>query len=214
LGKIGIRAFGAKSLMPSESRAEGFDVDGFNIRNEYDRVGNASINKVGLMGNSRQIEKLRRTMVAGTAHVERHQITLKNCSDETGSGLEAHAGRIFWQETSRKPCKTACSIATHLGLPAIAIVISHAEICGSGGRFHSKQTISANSSVAIAKTSDSCAIKRETSRAVIKDDEVVSRAVHFGESNIHEKVRIRGWELAVQSSSKKEPRPEDRGSKR
>ncbi len=75
--------------------------------------------------------------------------------------------------------ETAGPIAAHLGLAAIAVVITHPEISAVGGGFDEQHAIRAHATMAVADALDGLCIKAQAAGAVVEEHEIISRPVHL-----------------------------------
>ena len=190
LGEIGIRAFRSESIVPAEGGAKSLNVDDFDIGDKDNSVRHAGIDKVDMVFSAGNCEQIGVAMILWASHVESDEFPLECCGNKTGLRFKFHRSRFFRHQPGGKSRKTASPIPTHLRLPAIAVVVAHAKIRLAIRRLHGQQSIRTDPSVPVAETRYGCAIKCETPCPIVEDNEVVSRAVHFCESNIHPGDRV------------------------
>src|SRR5260370_4153522 len=105
-------------------------------------------------------------------------LAIELCSDDAGRSVEAELGD--WSSNcAREPGKTASAIAAHLGLTAIAVVISHLEIGAVGGIFQQEYSVSSDAAMTIAQKCDFIRVQPNVPRTIIQQNEIVPGAVHF-----------------------------------
>ena len=152
LGKIRICALGAEGFVPAKSRTECNDIDFFNIRDEDHGVGNTCIDEMNVMLGFAKSERLPGALILRTTHFKSHQFSLQHGGNESGLGFKSHGNRLFRQKTRGESCKATGAIPTHLGLPAVAVVVAHAKVRLAMSRLHCQQSICANSSMPVTET--------------------------------------------------------------
>ena len=129
-------------------------------------------------------------MILWASHVEGHKFPLERRCDEAGLRFKVHGSGFFRHQSGCESCKTAGAIPAHFRLTAVAVVVAHAKIRVAIRRLYGQQSIRANAPVPVTEARYGGAIEGEAPCAIIEDNEVVSRAVHFCESNIHPADRV------------------------
>ena len=82
----------------------------------------------------------------------------------------------------RETRETARAVAAHLGFAAIGIVIAHPEIRAVRRRLEHENAVRADAAMPIAEARDLFAGQREIAGAIVEQDEIVARAIHFRET--------------------------------
>src|SRR5262245_40127364 len=81
-----------------------------------------------------------------------------------------------------KTGETACAVTAHLRFAAISVVIAHPKISAVPRRLKHQDAVSADPAMAVAKLDDLLLGERKFAKAIVEQNEIVSRAVHFGEA--------------------------------
>src|SRR5207244_6849044 len=86
--------------------------------------------------------------------------------------------------------ETARAVAAHFRFAAVAIVITHPEICAVRAFLEQKDPVRANPAMAIADPDDLLEIELNITDPIIDHHEIVSGAVHLGETQHRRTVRL------------------------
>ena len=78
--------------------------------------------------------------------------------------------------------ETARAVATHFRLAAVRIVVAHPEICTVHRAFEYQHAIGADTAMPVADLRDLIGREMQIAGAIIDQDEIVARAVHFRET--------------------------------
>ena len=119
--------------------------------------------------------------VVRLAHLQRDQLAVQLRADHAGGSFE---GKLFQRPGGaiRETRETARAIAAHLGLAAVGVVIAHPEIGPVRRALEHEHAIGPDPAVPVADARDLLARQREVARAIVEQDEIVARAVHFRET--------------------------------
>src|SRR5260370_35542497 len=97
------------------------------------------------------------------------------CSDDAGRRFEAELGE--WSSNfAREPGKTASAITAHLGLTAIAVVISHLEIGAVGGIFQQEDSVSSHPPLTIGQKCDFIRVQPNPPATITQQTEMLPGA--------------------------------------
>src|SRR5688572_10892659 len=108
-------------------------------------------------------------------------VSLKNRSDDSGSGLERRP-LVRARDSLNEPSKATSPVAAHVGDAPIAVIAVPRSISfPCSRRNHHKKTIRANATLAMPKGRRFPGPDADLPIPVINQDEVIPRAVHFGE---------------------------------
>jgi hypothetical protein len=77
--------------------------------------------------------------------------------------------------------KASCAIAAHFSLAAVGVVVAEFVVRSFLSGFYGEESVCTDAAVAVAKGGDSIFVEGYGEIAVVDDDEVISRAVHFVE---------------------------------
>jgi hypothetical protein len=114
-------------------------------------------------------------------HLQGHQFALQLRSNNPCRRFE---GNFFERPGSpiREASETACAVSAHFGFAAIGIVVTHPEISAVCRRLEDEDAIRADAAVPIADPGDLGSAEREVAGAIVEQDKVVARPVHFRET--------------------------------
>src|SRR5476651_238829 len=124
-------------------------------------------------------------MGVGRAHGNTHQVSQELCTDQTSRRLEGNLVLGRGQKPAGVAGETAGSIATHIRLTAVGIVVAHAEICLPFSGLNDQYAIGAYAAMAFAKLNNGGRVESKGARQVVEQDEVVACAIHFSEGKLH-----------------------------
>src|SRR5437660_1527772 len=121
------------------------------------------------------------SQISRLSHFQRYEIPNKPGRND--------ASRSFKRNCAFRPCNPVCktceatrAVAAHFRFSAVCIKVAHPKIRTVCRFFEQQNPIGADSPVAIAKVCDLAAIKTNVACAIVDQDEIVSRAVHFCET--------------------------------
>jgi hypothetical protein len=118
------------------------------------------------------------SQISGLGHLQRHQVMSKlgpnYASRSFKRNLSLRAGDLI-----RKTREATRAVATHFRFAAIGVKITHPKIGTVGRLFEQQNSIGPDAAMAIAKACDLAAIEMNVALAIVDQDEIVARAVHF-----------------------------------
>src|ERR1043166_6362708 len=88
-------------------------------------------------------------------------------------------------DLSGKPRETTRAVAAHFRFAAIAIVIPHPKIGAVLPRLEQKNSIRTDAAMPVANAHDLLRLEPHIAGAIVDHNEIVARAVHFGEAQLH-----------------------------
>jgi hypothetical protein len=112
------------------------------------------------------------------AHCNANLVAGKRSPDDAGLGLEAKS-LFVGPESAGEPRKATSSIPAHFRLAAIGVVIAHPEVRPLRRWLNSENPVSTHTPMPVAKPCNAGSIQGY--RPDVEHDEVVARAIHFGE---------------------------------
>src|SRR6266487_6421144 len=121
------------------------------------------------------------SQISRLGHFQRHEIPNKPSRNDASRSFKRNCAFRPYDPVC-KTCEATRAIATHFRFSAISIKVAHPKIRAVRRFFEQQNPIGADSPVAIAKVCDLAAIKMNVARAIVDQDEIVSRAVHFCET--------------------------------
>ena len=186
LDEVGVGSTRGKGIVVTESRAETVDVGGFQIFNKDDCMGDAGVEEMDFEFRTVHGEEGGGAIVRGVAHGEFDMAVLQKIrTDESGLSFEGNGGLCG----AEKPCavagETTRAVAAHFGLAAVAVMVAHPEVGTAFGGFDREEAIGSDAAVAVAEMGDGFPGKSPVQIAVVEQDEIVARTVHFCERKLH-----------------------------
>ena len=137
---------------------------------------------LALAGGDRFVER----EAIGIGETHRHGGVADGGADEAAGGFEAQFA-IAANGVLDVAGETARAVAAHFGVAAVCVVKVPRPIAFALGVSQEDKTIGADATLAVAEFGDLFTTERGRAVAVINQHEVVARAVHFGELNLHRK---------------------------
>ncbi len=95
-------------------------------------------------------------------------------------------GPLGARQTAHKTSETAGAVAAHFGRTAVAVEEVPGPIGFAGrARFQQNDAVGADALVPVAQAGDLRGLQLQEARAIVDQDEIVARAVHFGKVHYH-----------------------------
>ncbi len=121
------------------------------------------------------------SQVSRLGHLQRHQVMSKLGANYARRSFKRNRS-LRARDLIRKTREAPRAVATHLRLAAIGVKITHPKIGAVGRFFEQQNSVGADAAMAIAKACDLAAVEMNVARAIVDQDEIVARAVHFCET--------------------------------
>jgi hypothetical protein len=149
-------------------------------------MGNSGIEGVNFPVRIQNPERMSQLKTVRLAHAEAHPFTGKQFGGKNPHlGAKSDLSLGLADQSCCITGEAAGSIAAHLSLTAIGIVITHAQEFRRP--FDGNQAISSNTTMAVAEAGDLVAIKISGAVTIINHDKVIPRAIHLGKLKDHGK---------------------------
>jgi hypothetical protein len=116
-----------------------------------------------------------------STHRKSHELSFKRSLNHSRHGLETDF-REGTRGLIKKAREAPSTVTTHFRFPAVAVEISHPKIGLACGTLDQKQTVPADTSMAVAQKSYLLRRKFVSTAPIIDEDEIVPGAVHFRKS--------------------------------
>lgn len=179
LGKVGVRAFRGKRLVPAQGRTPSAHVEIFHILDEDDGVWDASVEEVNVEFVPFDEQAGWRTQILRRAHVDGHICGIEARENNASGGFKRENAWHRGEESSGKPGETTGSIATHFRFATVAVVIPHPKIRAVVRRLNREKTVGTDAAMTVANVFNLLGRKSQRKIAIVNENEIVSRSVHF-----------------------------------
>src|SRR6202453_4581656 len=191
--KVDVGPFRSEMLVISYRPAQPLDINRIELINNIYYMGHAGVDGMNVHAGAQDIEGIVQPQVPRCAHVDLHEVAGELSGDHAGKCFETHSSSRT-REAVCVPGEAARPVAAHLGLAAIAVVITHLEIGAVARGLDHQQPVRAHAAMPVADALDRPCVEAQSASAVVHEHEIISGPVHFCKSQ-HRGSFSTGWRI-------------------